>query len=417
LTLLFVVALLLNAGPARSNAQSATSLPTDVAPAPPRSLRVQAASYPPQPSLALDLALTPQPLALGETATFTLTITNRADVPVENLAVTMPTPDGALPLPGPGAGTPASGWRWDLGHLDASSSTSLSGALRVLRMPQGQALLLHPAASARDVSWPVQTVGGAVVEDRSAGPATARFRPGQRARLRSHDGRVTLDFPAHAADRALTLRAAATPLHGIAPPRRGRHHAAQPLFLDATDDAGTDVHLFSEPLTVTLAYTPEQLQALDIAQAELIISWFDESTNTWVPLPTDVDSAAQTATAVVDHFSTFQLSDGSSPSSSYIPSLQGFQVSQFTGAASKQIELPLPAGPGGLAPHLNLSYSSGATDGVGGERPKGQVGWVGKGWSFEPAGSVAIDKSLAGANWDSFSFVFGGQSFDAAVGY
>jgi len=120
--------------------------------------------------------------------------------------------------------------------------------------------------------------------------------------------------------------------------------------------------------------------------------------------------------AAVDHFCTFQLSDGSSPSSSYIPSLQGFQVSQFTGAASRQIDIPVPSGPGGLAPTLSLSYSSGATDGAGGERPKAQAGWVGKGWSFDPAGSVALNKSLAGASWDSFSFVFGGKSFDATAG-
>ena len=91
---------------------------------------------------------------------------------------------------------------------------------------------------------------------------------------------------------------------------------------------------------------------------------------------TTVDPAVQTATAMVDHFSDFQFGDGSSPSSAFLPSLQGFQVSSFTGAASYSYPIDVPAGPGGLKPSLSLSYSSGATDGDGGKRLKQQADTV-----------------------------------------
>jgi YD repeat-containing protein len=74
------------------------------------------------------------------------------------------------------------------------------------------------------------------------------------------------------------------------------------------------------------------------------------------------------------------------------------------------------AGPGGLKPALELSYSSSASDGQGGERPKWQASWVGKGWSLEAGGAVALNRSLAGPQWDNFTFVFGGHSFDIIRG-
>ena len=75
----------------------------------------------------------------------------------------------------------------------------------------------------------------------------------------------------------------------------------------------------------------------------------------WLPIPTTIDEHTHIATAVVDHFTPFQLGDGSSPSAAFLPSQQGWQVSTFTGAASYSYPIELPAGPGGLRPSLSLS--------------------------------------------------------------
>lgn len=60
--------------------------------------------------------------------------------------------------------------------------------------------------------------------------------------------------------------------------------------------------------------------------------------------------------ATIDHFSTFSLGNGVSPSAVFVPTLQGFQVGMYTGAASASVPLVVPKGPAGIAPDLSLSY-------------------------------------------------------------
>src|SRR6185503_7802410 len=107
--------------------------------------------------------------------------------------------------------------------------------------------------------------------------------------------------------------------------------------------------------------------------------------------------AAQTASALVDHFTPYALADGSSPSSTFIPSLQGWQVSGFTGAASYSYPFELP---GSFKPQLSLSYSSSAQDSSGARQ---QSSWVGAGWSLE-TGKIALNKQ-GGAGSDYYSLV------------
>jgi hypothetical protein len=203
----------------------------------------------------------------------------------------------------------------------------------------------------------------------------------------------------------------------VAPPERASFKRGLGVFhLTATDGTGQDVRQFDAPLALAVAYTPEQLRVLGIAEADLTLSWFDEAARPalpddspgqgqWVPLATTVDAATGTATAQVDHFTPFQLSDGSSPSETFIPSLKGWQVSLYTGSASFSYPIEVPAGPAGLKPTLTLSYASAATDG--------------KGWSLDP-GSIGLNK-IGNNNDIGFSLSFGGQSYqlvrgDALVG-
>ncbi|HEX9439609.1 MAG TPA: hypothetical protein VF909_08005, partial [Roseiflexaceae bacterium] len=56
------------------------------------------ATNPHLPSLTLHLVVAPDPIAVGETATFSITIENGALDPANDLVITLPTPDGALAL-------------------------------------------------------------------------------------------------------------------------------------------------------------------------------------------------------------------------------------------------------------------------------------------------------------------------------
>jgi RHS repeat-associated protein len=181
------------------------------------------------------------------------------------------------------------------------------------------------------------------------------------------------------------------------------------VHLTATTEDTTEVHTFETPLDLTFSYTPEQLTVLGIAEADLTIFWFDDRTQQWVPEPTTVDPATQTASTRVAHFSAYQLGDGSKPSDAFIPSLKDWQVGLYTGGVNYSYPFELPAGPAGVKPKLDLGYSSNGSDGAGGTRLKTQAGWVGKGWSLDP-GSVAINDVGTGSE-SMYSMSVNGMSF------
>lgn len=60
-----------------------------------------------------------------------------------------------------------------------------------------------------------------------------------------------------------------------------------------------------------------------------------------------------------------------------------WEVSGQTGDFSWTYPLPVPPAPGGLAPNLTLSYSSGAVDGLT-STTNNQASWIGDGWSLWP---------------------------------
>jgi hypothetical protein len=399
----------ITAAPALTDDDSPSQLPV-VAPTPDAQL----------PALAIAIDVAPDPIVIGDTAAITLTIDNAAPDPADDLVVTMPAPDGALPLPGPGFVSAANGWQWDLGHLDPQASLTLTATLQLVRLPQGQALRLLPEASAAGLAGPVRARGGAVAVA-ARGRAIATYTPGAPATLRSRDGRVSVQFPATAADRSLTLqhRALADLLadgsgRGQRLPTRLARRGLGAFALDATDDTGADVHQFTAPLTITVGYTPEQLETLRIAEGALTLFWFDEAQRRWVALPTTVDRATQTASALVDHFTFFQLGNGASPSSTFVPSLQGWQLSGFTGAATYRYPIELPAGASGLKPQLELTYTSAATDDDNAVLTLQQSSWVGKGWSLD-TGAIALNRR-AGPESHYYSLILNGQSYDIVRG-
>src|SRR5437867_4182451 len=94
-------------GAAFSSPQMGVDAPADP---PPDALTVAPVADPHLPSLTLRLALASDPVAVGDTVAFTLTLTNAADNPAEGLVVILPTPDGALALNGPVTINPVQGW-------------------------------------------------------------------------------------------------------------------------------------------------------------------------------------------------------------------------------------------------------------------------------------------------------------------
>lgn len=137
------------------------------------------------PSLTIHLMVAPDPVPVGETAAFTLTVANQAPDPATKVVVTLPTPDGALAEPGDGVINPAKGWQWTLDQVAALSEVQFTGVVRLVRMPSGDALLFRPEVTAAELSQPVASFGGALVWDRAEARYRAALRPGRPLRFKA----------------------------------------------------------------------------------------------------------------------------------------------------------------------------------------------------------------------------------------
>jgi uncharacterized repeat protein (TIGR01451 family) len=175
--------------------QSITAAQTD--PTTPASAPIvaQAVATTPAPGLSLTVAIGPDPVPIGETATISITVANRSPSAANNLVVIAPTPDGAVAERGPVTVTPIAGWRWNVGQLPAEDTTTVTGTLRLVRAPTGDAVVATAQATADGLPTPASATGGAMAIDRAQGPATAAFTPGTAATLRSSNGRVTVQLP------------------------------------------------------------------------------------------------------------------------------------------------------------------------------------------------------------------------------
>lgn len=293
----------------------------------------------------------------------------------------------------------------------------------------------NPAAPSATADTPTATAPSATPTP-TRGPhndeRTTRYTPGQATVLQSGDGRVRVEIPAGAYDKPLDL------VHrSRARQRQALHARGEPeppavagfrrgfgwFALEATDDQGRSIHQFKAPLTLSVRFTPQQLKVLGILATDLSIFWFDESkprgrpdpqvaSGTWVALHSVVDETTGVVQTQVDHFSGFQLSDGSSPSAAYLPSLKGWQVDTFTGAFSYRYDFDIPAGPGAIKPDLALNYNSATTDGLTGLRENHQASWVGKGWSLD-LGSIALRKLVDGDTYyNTYVLTLGGRTYD-----
>jgi len=455
-----VLALVLNLTPLPTfppPAARADTLPVTPDPPAPDVLHFTPPADPHLPGLVVGVAVAPNPVAVGTTVTLTITIGNEGDDPAQDVVVTAPAPAGAAPLPGEGYVSPKDGWRWSLPTLAAHASTAVSGTLLVIAPPPGDALLVRAEVRARGVADagigeggalydPVPAVGAdpatavpstapdprATAPRATAGrpavtptpaasatpsPATATYLPGQDTTLVSANGRVRVTLPKGAANEALTLSHGTAPTHGEKVPTglAGRTNGLGPFYLGASNARGQAVHRFAAPLTVAVAYTPEQLRARHITESELVLFSYDEDQARWLPLPTTVDAGTGVATAIVDHFSAFQISDGAQPSLNYLPNVKGWQTDLFTGAATYGMPLEVPAGPGGVKPPLTLSYNSQTVDGKPGQHEGIRAGWTGLGWSLD-TGFVALQKTYNQDSANYYNLSFGGHAYTLTRG-
>jgi len=63
---------------------------------------------------------------------------------------------------------------------------------------------------------------------------------------------------------------------------------------------------FNQPITINFSYDPSQIPPR-VAEADLVLGYYDEDSAQWLFLPSVVDMASHTVTTLVDHLSTFAV--------------------------------------------------------------------------------------------------------------
>ncbi|OGO16652.1 MAG: hypothetical protein A2Z14_09880 [Chloroflexi bacterium RBG_16_48_8] len=210
----------------------------------------------------------------------------------------------------------------------------------------------------------------------------------QGSQLEALGGRVRVQFPSGAVRETLITRVYDVRDGGILPIHKGERItessgkegipslSGKPFEILAFSLSGKQVTNFDRSIEIQIHYKDDEAQG---DEASLTLFTFDEEENTWVPLPSMVDTENNLLTSWTDHFSLFDFNI-QDWEAARLPSVAGFQVSPFTGAATYSLPIEVPPGPGGLQPSLSLNYNSQMVDSA---NSKTQASWVGMGWSLE----------------------------------
>lgn len=213
--------------------------------------------------------------------------------------------------------------------------------------------------------------------------------------ITTEDSSITITIPADTftRDTSVTIGSPseeATPRYSL---------LGQPFEITATDlERETDLHRFEREIEIEVSYAE-----LDIPEEKitnLFLYWYNTETEEWEALPSSADARTNTLTSATDHFSVFAIGLNNWQAAR-TPTVDNFQVSQFTGAGTFSLPIEVPPGPGGLQPSLTLNYNSQVVDQSSFET---QASWVGMGWSLE-TGSIEIDTGGSPDGFDDTYFL------------
>ena len=227
-------------------------------------------------------------------------------------------------------------------------------------------------------------------------PATHLISKDSGGTITSFDERVTVTIPTEALDENVYMDISYPSPH-TNPSYSLTGNAIEVLAVG--EKTKQNIHQFNSDLTIQMKYNEEDLKRW--TAEELTIYYFNEADKDWYPLETTVDTKTRTLTAKVDHLTIFDYK-ASSWQASRLPSVNEFQVADFTGAATYAVNFWVPPAPGGLEPELSLQYNSQVIDD---SVVFTQASWVGMGWSLDTG---AVERNMHGttANLDDDTFEF-----------
>lgn len=326
--------------------------------------------------------------------------------------------------------TPGKSIQLDWAIDDASQLPSIEKASLVLHLPEGVAphdktldsaiteektMVLPLAETDHALLWDISpditvpftiavdlVLDGAVIDSNAVlfDQAISTVARGNSSVIDLPSGAVSLNIPDGSMDEALAF--------GIRKPSPNKlppvSLTGKPVEIIAVaTESGKNVTQFLQPIELTIRYDKELI--VGGSEADLHLYYYNETDSQWHPLETTVDTANQVLTAKTDHLTVFDYQ--ASSWQGYIPpTVDAFQVSEFTGAGTYAIDFPLLPGPAGLKPALNLTYNSQVIDEGSAFT---QASWVGMGWALD-TGAITrnMHETNNETNDDSFSISVGG---------
>ena len=216
------------------------------------------------------------------------------------------------------------------------------------------------------------------------------------------DERMSLEIPASAISEGLYMDIRKPSPHR-APYYSKTGHSIEVVAVG--QNSKKNVNKFEDDITVHMTYDDEALERW--SAQDMSIFYYDEDTNQWWPLETTVNEKTRTLTAKVNHLTVFDYS-ANTWQASRLPSVDAFQVSDFTGSGTYSLDFWTPAAPGGFQPSVSLNYNSQTIDD---STLFTQASWVGMGWSLDTG---SIERNMHGTTStltdDTFSLNVGGIS-------
>ena len=345
------------------------------------------------PSLLLHILVEPALVSVGETFAVTFTVDNHAGTGASELQATLSFSGAKVSVDAPELSQGEDAWHSARATLGGNSTATYTAKVTLHDTPAGGAVLARGSVlTAEGIA--VDAVGGALVVDADAG-TDAVAADDESGSLRTADRQVELTLAGKTgASLVRQLSEGQTTLGGrpAPPPVAGFKRGLPTVLVTTPGSEDTVDRPLEPPARLTQHYTLEHLDALGLHEDRLTVFRYDVAEQEWGRLSTHVDTEARTVTAQIASEGAYQLSEEFLPSEAYIPTLRDWQVALGTGTLTYRYPIDVPAGPAGIRPDLALSYSSGATDGRSGRRPKAQTSWVGKGWSLD-AGSISMYKT------------------------
>ena len=226
--------------------------------------------------------------------------------------------------------------------------------------------------------------------------------------IQTADGRIKVDFPAGALPEDARVEISQS-VEEAAPPAS---LSGLPFEIKAYGQTSQrELNVFDQEVRIEVDYSELNLPAEK--EGDLFLYWYNPQAGGWEGIASAADSGTKKLSAFVNHFTAFSMGVNDWQAS-HLPTVDTFQVSQFTGAGTFSLPIEVPAGPGGLQPDLTLSYNSQVADQA---NALTQASWVGMGWSLE-TGSIERDThgTTAFEGDDTFALSAGGMSAHFAMG-